>query len=262
MKLHRLFIMLLCISFSLIAQGCLSVGVYRTAEIMPEGEGDFTMTFTAVRVEGQQTTDSNVDAETGEVTTEEVQHDDTVLPNLVPELAYHIGVAEDLEVGGRIVVMGGLMELDLKYRFLGSTGDALQMAIQPAIGYRAMGVIEGLSASLPIITTYSATDTIAFNVAPYISYTDFTATDDSFASLGGSWLSAGGSVGIKVQGKTMYFMPQVEVSKMIQNLESEAGSSDSDSTIVMFGVTVGFSEGREMTKLEDMDKKIDKLMEK
>lgn len=262
MNLQRLLITLFSISLAFVTQGCLSIGVYRTADILPEGEGDFTMTFSATRYEGQQSNNSDVDVDTGEVTTETVQNDDVVLPNLLPELAYHIGVGENLEVGGRIVILGGLMELDMKYRFLGSDGDTLQMAVQPAIGYRALGNIEGLSASIPWITTYKLNKTLAFNVAPYISYTDFTATDSSFSALGGSWLSAGGSVGFKVHGKTMYFMPQLEVSKMIQELQNSEGSSDSASTIIMFGMTVGFSQGKEMTKLDDMDQKLDKLMDK
>ena len=138
MNMHRLLITLLSLSFALVAQGCLSIGVYRTAEILPEGEGDFTMTFSATRYQGQETTNSQVDPETNEATTETVQNENVVLPNLLPEFAYHIGVAEDLEVGGRIVVLGGLLELDMKYRFLGKTGDDLQMAIQPALGYRAL----------------------------------------------------------------------------------------------------------------------------
>ena len=262
MNMHRLLITLLSISFAMVAQGCLSIGVYRTAEVLPQGEGDFTMTFSATRYQGQETTNSDVDVETGDVTTETVSNDDVVLPNLLPEFAYHIGVAEDLEVGGRIVVLGGLMELDMKYRFLGTTGDDLQMAIQPAIGYRALFNIEGLSASLPVIATYRLNDTIALNIAPYISYTDFTSTDSSFDSLGGSWLSAGGSLGFKISGETMYFMPQIELSQNIQNLEDSSGSSDSSSAIVMFGMTIGFNQGKEMTKLKDMDKKLDKLMEK
>ena len=262
MNLHRILITLLSVSFALIAQGCLSIGVYRTAEVLPQGEGDFTMTFSATRYAGQESVNSNVDPETGESTTETVQNANVVLPNLLPELAYHIGVAEDLEVGGRIVLLGGLMELDMKYRFLGETGDDLQMAIQPAVGYRALFNIEGLSASLPVITTYRFNETIALNVAPYVSYTDFTSTDSDFASLGGSWLSAGGSVGFKISGDTMWFMPQLEVSQNIQNFESESGSSDSSGAIVMFGLTIGFSQGKEMTKLELMDKKLDKLMDK
>ena len=113
-----------------------------------------------------------------------------------------------------------------------------------------------------MITTYRFNETIALNVAPYVSYTDFTSTDSDFASLGGSWLSAGGSVGFKISGDTMWFMPQLEVSQNIQNFESESGSSDSSGAIVMFGMTIGFSQGKEMTKLELMDKKLDKLMDK
>jgi hypothetical protein len=177
-------------------------------------------------------------------------------------MSYHVGVADDLEVGGRIVVLGGLMELDTKYRFFRSGDDKLHMAVQPAVGYRSLGLIEGFSASLPLMTTYDINDILSINVAPYISYTDFSTTDDDSSAFAGSMLSVGGTIGFQFNALTMHFMPTIEISKVIQNMESGGSSTESSDLVMMFGFVVGFNQGREMAKLNKMDEKLDNMDEK
>jgi len=111
---------------------------------------------------GQQVTDVN-----GNVTTE--KGGSVVLPNLIPELNYHIGISEGLEFGGRVGLTSGLIEFDVKYRFLGGEGEKLHLAVQPAVGYRALFIVEGLHATLPVIATYDVAPTLSVNVAPYVS---------------------------------------------------------------------------------------------
>ena len=61
---------------------------------------------------------------------------DLTIPNILGDYAYHLGVAEDFEAGGRIAVGSGLLELDVKYRFLGGADSKLHVAVNPAIGYQ------------------------------------------------------------------------------------------------------------------------------
>ena len=51
-----------------------------------------------------------------------------VWPSFIPELSYHVGLGDDMEVGGRAVLTAGLLELDAKYRFL-HTGDMVDVAV-------------------------------------------------------------------------------------------------------------------------------------
>ncbi|MEE2960763.1 MAG: hypothetical protein VYA34_08470 [Myxococcota bacterium] len=185
-----------------------------------------------------------------------------VLPNLIPEVGYHIGVSDNWEIGGRVVFAAGLLELDAKYRFLRTADDDLHMAILPALGYRALGPINGISASLPVVTTWDVNEILSLNIAPFVSYTNFNTTDADFGSLSGSALSAGGSLGFQLNADTMYFMPSIELSKIISNFSDSSNSASTNNIVMMLGLTIGFNQGREMAKLEKMDDKLDKLGDK
>jgi len=158
------WLLLLALGVALVLQGCPASGIYRTARTLNEGESDFGLSFNATRYSTQdrQVTDVN-----GNVTTE--KGGSVVLPNLIPELNYHIGISEGLEFGGRVGLTSGLIEFDVKYRFLGGEGEKLHLAVQPAVGYRALFIVEGLHATLPVIATYDVAPTLSVNVAPYVS---------------------------------------------------------------------------------------------
>jgi len=113
--------------------GCLSSGIYRTAHVLPKGEGDFAMTFSVMRA---STGDITYEDETGQTVTDEGKT--VTIPNLFPEFSYHLGVASDLEIGGRVALSSAMLELGMKYRFVVGPGDDLHLAVQPAVGYRAL----------------------------------------------------------------------------------------------------------------------------
>ena len=84
----------------MVASGCLMAGNYHTAKTLEKGTSAFGMTFSATKYSfkyDSTTTDPN----TGQTTTEK-KSVDFALPNLLPELTYHIGVSDNMEAGGRV----------------------------------------------------------------------------------------------------------------------------------------------------------------
>ncbi len=234
--------------------GCLASGVYRTARTLEKGEGDMNLTFSAFQIGGAETTTTVNGTKT---TTKEPS---ITIPNVIPEFAYHIGVTDDLEVGGRAALGSVLLEIDAKYRFLRS-GD-LHMALAPALGFRALGPIEGISATLPVIATYDLNDTLALNLAPYVGYSSLNSTDKDLSGISGNFLSVGGSAGVQLRGRTFHFMPSVDISQTLVTLSDKQSSESSRQRFVIFSLTMGWVSGRELKKLENIEDKLDKMDKK
>lgn len=256
MRPSRSYLLLLLAALS--APGCMASGIYRTAHTLPKGEGDFSMSFSAVRIStaGTTVTDEDGTKHTGKGET-------VTIPNLIPELSYHIGVADNLELGGRVALAAGLIELDCKYRFVGAPGEPLHLAVQPALGYRSLFIIEGLNATLPLILTYDLSDMVSLNIAPFVSYLDLSTTDDDFgADLNGTFLTTGASVGISLQGETFHIMPAVEFSRTATNFDAGDAEADISQDFVIFSITFGWGSGKEMKKLKEMDQKLDRIEQK
>ena len=224
---------------------CLNVGVYRTARTLPEGEGDFSMTWSYVRAKiGKREVTTEVNGQ--EIVVDEQPAAIFTYPNLVPELAYHHGVTDDLELGGRLALAAGLAELDAKYRFIGSQESEFHLAVQPAGGYRALGFIEGFSASLPLIATYDLSDGISINAAGFGMFTSFdTSIEDAEDNVdfSGKSIIAGGSGGIQFRTSGgFHLMPSVEY----QHSLSRSGDAQSLPNInsLLVGLTLGWGPGR------------------
>src|SRR5262245_30535888 len=102
---------------ALLATGCLMAGNYHSARVLEKGTSQFGLTFSATQFKSVEH-----DSAGNEVNTTYV-----AIPNILPEITYHIGVAENVEAGGRIGIgsLGG--EFDVKWRFLRS--DKLHLAI-------------------------------------------------------------------------------------------------------------------------------------
>jgi len=251
-------IMAICALGGVLA-GCPSAGIYRTARTLEEGNSDFGMAFSATRIAAGETT--TTDPITGEKTTEDATS--VVIPNLIPELNYHIGLTDDFEFGGRIAVGSLLMELDGKYRLMRSEDGRFHLAVQPAVGYRTAVVIEGINATLPVIVTYELARRTDLNVYGYGSYVSWTSTDDDMdVDLTADGLMLGGGMGLQFTGRTFYIMPMVDVSRLAWDSSGGDGDASSDLTLVTFGVAFGWYGGRELKKLEKMDEKLDRIENK
>jgi hypothetical protein len=230
---------------ALLGTGCLTSGMYRTAHVLPEGEGDFSLNVSVVR--------ATVDEPAGPATTT------VTYPNLVPELSYHYGVARDAEVGGRIALGAGLFEVDAKYRFF--RGQALHLAVQPAVGYRSLGWIEGFHGTLPLILTHDLTPGISLNASAFGTYTSYSATDDFSTddlNLAGDMLAVGGAIGFQFETRSgFHFMPAVEMQRSVYR--SGDVQDLPDVTAVILGVTFGWGADERARK---MDRQLDRIEEK
>lgn len=232
---------------ALLSTGCLTTGMYRTARVLPEGEGDFTLGFNVVR--------ASVDAPAGTSDGSET----FTYPNVVPEISYHLGMAQDVEVGGRLALGAGMIELDTKYRFLHAP--TTHLAVQPAVGYRALGFVEGFHASLPLIVTRDLAPRIALNAAVFGNYTSFSTTEDFTADdldVRGDTVFVGGAVGLQFRSRgSFHFMPAVEVQRSVYR-----GGDARDAphlTAVIFGVALGWGADERARK---MDEQLDRIERK
>ena len=255
MTLHRPTLAFATLLATLALPGCLSAGIYRTARTLEKGEGDLNVTFSAFQIGGVKTTETKADGT--KVTSES---DAITIPNIIPEIAYHIGVTDDFEVGGRAAAGSALLEVDAKYRFFRS--DSMHLAVAPALGFRALGPIEGTAATLPVLATFDLNDSFSVNLAPYVSYSSLTSTDKDLSGVSGTFVSAGGSVGVQLRGRTVHFMPSIDVSQAMVNLSDSQNSENSSVRFVVFNLTMGWVSGREHKKLERIEEKLDRMDKK
>jgi hypothetical protein len=209
----------LCAPLAL-ATGCLMAGNYHTAKTLDKGLSQTGLTFSATRYEKTQT-DGN-----GNTTTVAA-----AIPNILPELTYHLGVADNLEAGGRVSLgaLGG--ELDLKYRFLHN--DKLHLAVAPAVSYQAFVVIEGVGVRLPGILTYELSDMLDFNAAAFVSQSHWTtagSNSSDFSTFKGDLTATGAAIGFDLHGETLSIRPSVEFTRYVANV-GNSGTFDPFNTV-------------------------------
>src|SRR5262245_28462724 len=157
------------------AGGCLMSGNYHSAKTLGKGESQFGLTFSTTRYE--TTTDDGM----GGTETEAI-----MLPTVIPEITYHVGVADNVEVGGRVSPAALGVEGDVKFRFLQS--DKLHLAVAPAVSYQAFVVLQGIGARLPAILTYELADNFDFTAAVFGSTTKYSeaSNDGDFDTFRGT----------------------------------------------------------------------------
>ncbi|MBK9033821.1 MAG: hypothetical protein IPL61_21565 [Myxococcales bacterium] len=225
-------------------------GNYHSAKTLNKGESEVGVTFSATRYESTTTDPNTGQTETGAV----------VLPNLIPEISYHIGMADDVEVGGRVGLGSLALEGDVKYRFYKS--EKLHLAIAPAISYQSMIIIQGVGLRLPAILTYQLADNMDFTAAVFGSTTkysnvDSSDSDNSLGTFGGSLVSTGGAVGFDLHGETFSIRPAIEFTRYVARLDDTDGSSDFST--FNFLVHIAWIGGKEKQQLNRIEKKIDAL---
>jgi len=242
----------------LMLSGCPSVGIYRTARTLDPGVGDFGLAVNATRI---QSASAAYTDESGNKHEEDVSS--IVWPNLIPEANFHIGVVDDLEVGGRVALSSGLIELDAKYRFLQAADNKLHMATQPAVGYRSLFALEGVSFTLPLVLTYDVTSFLAVTAFGYGSYLDISPVDDSLdIDLATNSMAVGGGIGLEFRGDTFYVMPVIDVSRTMMDMSSDGNKAETDFTFMTFGVAFGWLMGKEKQQLDRIENKLDKIDKK
>jgi len=230
--------------------GCLMAGNYHSAKTLGKGESDFGLTFSATRY------NKTVDDGMGGTVTESV-----VWPTVIPEITYHVGMTDDLEVGGRVALGSLGLEADVKYRFL--QNDKLHLAIAPAVSYQAFIVLQGVGFRLPGILTYELADNADFTAALFGSVTNFSTPGDTgideFDTFNGTLLSTGGAVGFDLHGETFSFRPSVEFARYVADLSSGDNSTSEDFNTVNFMVHLSWTFGKEKKQLDRIERKLDQL---
>lgn len=229
--------------------GCLMSGNYHSAKTLGKGESQVGLTFSATRYD-HVTTDSG-----GATTTESI-----VLPELLPEITYHIGMTDDLEVGGRVGLGALGLEGDVKYRFFKS--DKLHLAVAPALNYQAFVVVQGVGFRLPGIVTYELADNVDFTAAVFGSTTHYSipgSSSSDFDSFRGTLLSTGGAIGFDLHSETFSIRPSVEFTRYVANLSSGSDSGSGSFNTVNFLVHLAWTGGKEKKQLDRIERKLDNL---
>lgn len=229
----------------LLATGCLNAPVYRTARTLPRGEFDLGGTLSATRfsVREQQLDQNGTPTSTNDTA--------VTLPNLVPEVFGHYGVTDDVEIGGRVALSSLMVELDTKIRLVGDALSGTHFAIQPALGYQTLIVIEGVHATLPLIYTQDLNEDLSFNVAPFVQYLGFSATsstgESDLRSFGSRSLLAGGSVGLQFRFRNGSLMPALAYTRVVDHLDKVTAGTTSTSwaqDYIVFSMTLGVFTNR------------------
>ncbi len=248
-----------------LSAGCVTGGALRSAKTLEPGVGELGLGWTATHY---SLGDSKVTDPSGAQTVTKNEGSLT-LPNLIPEVSYHLGIAENVELGGRVSIGALTGEIDGKFRFLRTGG--LHLAVAPGIAFTPLGFTSILQLTAPVIATYEVTPSFAVTACGKIGYwylTDASAsTDSSLAGyLAGSGLFYGGAVGLDFHGSTFAFRPFVDFTRIGMSSSTNQGSGQTkvSSSLMMttFGFAISLAFGREMKKLEKMDERLDRMERK
>ncbi|MGA2505885.1 MAG: hypothetical protein ABSF80_00215 [Chitinispirillaceae bacterium] len=220
--------------------GCMMAGTYHSAKTLDPGTSSVGLTFGV----NQFSTSS------GSIT----------VPDLLPELTFHTGVAENMEVGGRIALGALGIEGDFKYRFLKT--DKLHLAMDPSIGYQGFIVMKGVTFGLPIISTVDLTPHFGLNASLFGRYAHYSASDstlgDAISNIIGDAFMVGGAFGPDIRGESFFIRPMIEYAHVIP----AAGAVWSAWNRVSIAVHFGWIIGREKQQLDRIEKKIDGMDKK
>jgi len=214
-------------------QACPSSGVYRSAKPLQQGQSEFGLGLNITRV-AREGVNNAEDAEMANVLVETAK----TLPKVVPEVTYHRGVTEDVDLGGRVDVTGGLVEVDVKYRFL--DGDSANFALQPAIGYQTTLLVDGFRVTLPILATFDLSKRFGVNTYGMVQFADQLPTEekrDGAAKIQGFTL--GGGVGVILSADRFFVSPNIEVVRTL----SRATTEKAKYTLMIANINFGFLFG-------------------
>ena len=219
--------------------GCLAPAVYRTAHMLPKDEWDLALGLTA-----QQVTTEAYTADRGTVS---FPRDSTRYVGILPEISWHYGVQDDIEVGGRLVASASMAEVDAKYRLLGGPASQLHVAVQPALGGRLRhggkdsiwANMEGYHLTLPILTTYDISPSVAATGSVFTLLTSYRDKNAGPPDMVGDMVYGGGSLSLRVQeGTTFYTIPFVEMQRSVWRRSRH--NNEPAVTVVVAGLGFGW----------------------
>lgn len=211
---------------------------------MPEGGSDLSFSVSVSRVSLRELV---VDG-----TTLPTRH--FVLPNPVPELLYDYGVSDDVEVGARLSLGSGLLEAHTKLRFVEAARGTLHLALAPAVGYRALALVNGPVLTLPLLITLDLSSSVSLSGGPLVSYASYSMPRRfrfGDLDLRGDTLYAGGGLGLELRPAWgVHIMPALEVQRSVSRRGDVESLPDVD--MVFLGVTFGWASRRESAHDEEL----------
>jgi hypothetical protein len=239
----RLLLPLVGLAF--LASGCLMAGTYHSARTLGKGESSLGTNFSFTTYEYRYT-DSDGVRRTGRFS----------LPNLIPELTYHIGITDDVEAGGRIALGSLGVEGDVKWRFHRS--EKLHLAIAPALGYQPIGLVRGTTLRIPGILTYDLADNFSVNAAIFWATSHFEpiVETEGLGVFDGTLGAAGAAFGVELRGEVLAIRPMLEFTRYVARFGGDSFDGFSTVNLMIHIARIG---GREKKQLDRIEQKIDRM---
>lgn len=189
---------------------CQSPALLRTARTLPAGSNDLALSLSFTHVSASAAGVPDV--------IERAASSAFNYPNPVPDILYAHGLLDDLELGGRLSLGSGLLELNAKLRYLEAFNGKLHAALGPALGYRLLGLVNGPVATLPALLTYDLSPQLSLTggaLASFASYRLASGLGGGDADVSGDTLYAGGGVGVQLRTGRFHVLPAVEVQRSL-----------------------------------------------
>ncbi len=256
--------------------GCLTGGTLRSAKTLDKGIGEWGIGWTATKYDTGDVTVKVTDSKGAvQTTTTPNSAGSIVVPNILPEVNYHLGVADNLEIGGRASLAALTFEADAKYRFY--QGNGLHLAVNPTIGYSPYIFVQMVQLTLPVLATYEFTPNFSVMLGLkggywIVSQMSSSSSNSLAGTFSGSGPSVGGAIGVEFRGRTFALRPFVDITRIFENYKATvtdstgAYSSTADEsfglTLTTFGIAVSWFTGLELEKLDKMDDKLDRIEHK
>jgi hypothetical protein len=159
---------------------------------------------------------------------------------------YDYGVTDDVQIGGRLSPGSGLLEAHATLRFVEAARGTVHMAVAPAIGYRALGLVNGPVLTLPLVMTLDLNHGMSITGGPLVSYASYSVPgtiDFGDLDISGQTVYAGGGIGLELRPAFgIHLMPAVEVQRSV----ARRGDIENLPVVDMlfFGVTLGWGSQR------------------
>ncbi len=258
--------------------GCMTGGTLRSARTLSPGVGEWGIGWTATKYDTGDLTVKTTDSKGAtQTTTTPNTAGSIVIPNILPEVNYHLGIIDNLEIGGRASLGALTFEVDVKYRFFNAYG--LHLAVDPTIGYAPFVFVQMVQLTLPVLATYEFTPNISLLLGVKGGYWALsqmgsgTSSNSLSSQLSGSGPSVGGAIGVEFRGKTFALRPFVDFTHIFESYKATVTdtsgtgyTSTADEsfglTLTTFGIAVSWFTGLELEKLEKMDDKLDRIERK
>jgi len=237
MRFKRLAVITL-LAMSALASGCWSSARYQTANTLDPGQTSFGAGFQAVNLR-----DICVEAEVDGTKKKSCAGDgdtslsDVWIPNLMPDLFFRFGLAKDLDMGIKLLFIGG--EVDVKYRLV-DTGK-VKLAIAPAakIGFPFI-VVQEYSVNVPLIFTVNLGSVeLSAAAGANLGMWNIPFTTDESLTTSGFNAQIGASFG----GQTWYIRPEVGYTANFMIASDNDATVGLDMDWIHVGLGFGFIWG-------------------